>query len=46
MFEDRLKAKKIYSFYSNTNLITVLKSSSLDLKNYVGLAVLVHNCKI
>jgi len=40
MFEDRRKAKKMYSLYSNTNLITV------DLKNYVRLAVLVHNCKI
>lgn len=40
MFEDRRKAKKMYSLYPNTNLITV------DLKNYVRLAVLVHNCKI
>jgi hypothetical protein len=39
MFEDRQKAKKLYSFHSSTYLMTALRSCSMDLNNYVWFAV-------
>ena len=41
MFEDRQKAKKMYSFHSSTYLMTVLNSYSIHLNNYVWFGVLV-----